>query len=324
MWVRRLDERGSDALVQTPVPVNKFPEFVVYIVQQLRVLCPSLGYGKIAHFLCRGGLHLGTSTVRRMVRRPAAPEPKRVRNKVPREGIIARYPNHVWHCDLTTVPTSSGLWTSTFPFSLALRWPFCWWLVVLADQYSCRIMSLAVFRTKPTAEDVRDMVASAARRAGVFPGYLLTDKGEQFRAEVYQDWCERIGIRRRSGSLGQSGSIPFIERVIETIKSECTRRISIPYSDAAARKEIALFRTWYNRVRPHSRLRGATPDEVHLRLKPFWKRARFEPRARFRRDAPCASPQSRIAGRCGDKFELVVDYLEGRKHLPIVTLRRVA
>jgi hypothetical protein len=133
-----------------------------------------------------------------------------------------------------------------------------------------------------------------------------------------------MGIHRRSGSLGQFGSIPFIERVIETIKSECTRRIAVPYADAAVREELALFRTWYNRVRPHERLRAATPDEIYDGGKPLWKRARFEPRDRWRRDATCAAPQPRIAGRCGAKLELTVNFLEGRRHLPIVRLRRVA
>lgn len=323
-WTRRLDEGGRDALVKAPVPVNKFPDLVVYIVQQLKVLCPGLGYGKIAHFFCREGLHLGTSTVRRMIRRPAAPEPEPTRSRKPRTGIVARHANHVWHCDLTTVPTSRGLWTSTFPFSYALQWPFCWWLVVLADQYSARILSVALFPKQPTPQQVIDVIARAARRVGVRPEFLLTDKGDQFRAEVYKAWCKRMGIDRRSGSLGQFGSIPFIERVIETVKSECTRLIIVPYSATAARKELASFQRWYNAVRPHERLQGATPDEVYDGAAPYWERARFEPRPQWRRTAKCASPQSRISGGCGARLELNVEYLDGREHLPVISLKRVA
>ena len=323
-WVRRLDERGPSALVQSSAPLNKFPDFVAHIVQRLRLLCPSLGYVKIAHFLCRAGLHLGKSTVRRMIRRVATPEPERPKRNARFKRIVARYSHHAWHCDLTTVPTSMGLWTSAFPFALPQRWPFCWWLVVLADQYSCRIMSLAAFRKRPSAEDVRAVVARAVRAAHVAPKYLITDRGDHFRALVFRTWCNRTGIRHLFGALGQIGSIPFIERLIKTIKSECTRRLVFPYSGSAARKELALFRTWYNRVRPHWRLQGATPDEVHDGARPFWDRARFEPRARWPRNAPCASPPSRIGGRCGARLVLHVRYLEGRKHLPIVTLRRVA
>ena len=41
-WMRRLDEKGPEALVQLREPVNKFPEFVAYLVQRLRTLCPTL------------------------------------------------------------------------------------------------------------------------------------------------------------------------------------------------------------------------------------------------------------------------------------------
>ena len=39
-WIRRLDEGGERALVQIDEPVNKFPDFVVYLVRHLKVLCP--------------------------------------------------------------------------------------------------------------------------------------------------------------------------------------------------------------------------------------------------------------------------------------------
>ena len=42
-WLRRLDEEGPDALVQLRQPVNKFPEFVRYVVQCLKTLSPTMG-----------------------------------------------------------------------------------------------------------------------------------------------------------------------------------------------------------------------------------------------------------------------------------------
>ena len=39
-WIRRIDEAGSDALVKISEPVNKFPDYVRYLVQRLKVLCP--------------------------------------------------------------------------------------------------------------------------------------------------------------------------------------------------------------------------------------------------------------------------------------------
>ena len=55
-WMKRLDEEGPDALVQLRQPVNKFPEFVRYIVQRLKRLCPTMGKVKIAQTLGPSGL----------------------------------------------------------------------------------------------------------------------------------------------------------------------------------------------------------------------------------------------------------------------------
>ncbi len=67
-WVKRIDDQGADALVQLGEPVNKFPDFVRYIVQRLKALNPSMGKVKIAETLCRAGLHLGVTTVRKSLR----------------------------------------------------------------------------------------------------------------------------------------------------------------------------------------------------------------------------------------------------------------
>ena len=68
-WLKRADEKGPEALVQLPQPpVNKFPEFVKHVVQRLKMLCPSMGKLKIAQTLARAGLHLGTTTVGRMLK----------------------------------------------------------------------------------------------------------------------------------------------------------------------------------------------------------------------------------------------------------------
>jgi|WetSurMetagenome_2_1015567.scaffolds.fasta_scaffold1857058_1 hypothetical protein len=73
--MKRFDEDGPDALVQLPVPVNKFPECVHYVVQRLRTFCPMMDSVKIAQTLARAGLHFGTTTVRRMLKGKPQREP---------------------------------------------------------------------------------------------------------------------------------------------------------------------------------------------------------------------------------------------------------
>jgi transposase InsO family protein len=323
-WMQRINERGPAAIVQVPVPVNKFPEFVAYIVQRLKVLCPSLGYVKIAQLLCRAGLHLGTTTVRRMLRDDVSPKDGRESRKAVGKRIVARHPNHVWGCDLTTVPISFGFWTSSFPFAWPQRWPFCWWIAIVVDHFSRRIMGIAIFPKQPTAEAVRTFLARVIRKARARPKHLITDQGRQFRDRAFRTWCKRMRIHQRFGAIRQFGSIAIIERLIQTVKNGCTRRLLVPYTNAAMRHELTLFSTWYNQERPHEWLAGATPDEAYGRLVSACARPRLEPRRKWPTRSPCAAPLARIDGRRGAELDLHVSYRGGRRHLPIVSLERVA
>ena len=87
--------------------VNKFPDFVRYAVGRLKTLCPTMGKQKIAQMLCRAGLHLGATTVGRMLHEipPATSSQSAVSNG---PTVSAKAPNQVWHVDLTAVETNSG------------------------------------------------------------------------------------------------------------------------------------------------------------------------------------------------------------------------
>jgi hypothetical protein len=108
------------------------------------------------------------------------------------------------------------------------------------------------------------------------------------------------------------------------MKNECSRQILIPLTHRVIRREIALYVTWYNQHRPSEALDGKTPLEVYGRLPPANSKPRLEPRPRWPRHSPCASPQIGIKEARGAELRLVVSYLERRAHLPIVELRKAA
>jgi len=179
-WLKRTDEHGDNALVQLREPVNKFPDFIRYIVQRLKTLCPSLGRRKIAQTLARAGLHLGSTTVQRMLKeRPVKPPAEPIEAPIATGRVVtADYPDHVHHVDLTVVPTSLGMWTAWVPFALPQAWPFCWWSVVVIDHFSRRAMGVAVFKKHPTAIQVRTFLGRLCAEAK--PRYIICDKGSQF------------------------------------------------------------------------------------------------------------------------------------------------
>jgi putative transposase len=307
--------------------VNKFPDVVRYIVQRLKVLCLALGKVKIAQILARAGLHLGVTTVGRMLKAtPCLPGPVETLLEQATENhattvVTAKRPNHVWHVDLTAVPLA-GLWVPWLPFALPQRWPFCWWLAIVVDHFSRRVMGVAVFTKQPTSIQVRAFLGRLCSK--VKPKYIICDKGSQFWCDGFKAWCKRKRIRPRFGAVGKCGSIAVIERFILSMKSEGLRRILVPLHKTAFRQEVQSYVDWFNSYRPHTALEGRTPDEAYRRIAPANKRPRWEPRQRWPNDANCAGPRAKLRGDPGVCLELTVTHLNGQQHLPIIKLKRVA
>lgn len=105
----------------------------------------------------------------------------------------------------------------------------------------------------------------------------------------------------------------MIERFLLSLKTEHARRILVPFGFDAMRREVASYSTWYDHYRPHQGLDGATPAEFHDGAEV--EATPFEPRPRW----PVNDEAVRVK-----RLESVVKFLEGRKHVPIVELRRAA
>ena len=148
-WLRRADD---DSLVQTRTPVNRFPDFVRYAVQQIKLFCPTLGKVKIADKLARASIHIGKTTVGRILKEKPVNAPDPTTDDTGKQcRIVSKYPSHTWHADLTAVPISGGFWTNWIPNAICQRWPVCWWLLNVVDHFSRRSMGFAVFKCRPTS-----------------------------------------------------------------------------------------------------------------------------------------------------------------------------
>ncbi len=331
-WLKRVDQTGPGALVQVAEPVNKFPAFVRQIVQRLKTLCPTLGNVKIAQMLARAGLHLGATTVRRMLNEPPAAPPTDGQpctdfvdaDGKPASVVTAKRPNHVWHLDLTAVPIVAGYWATWLPFALPQFWPFGWWVAVVVDHFSRRVMGLAVWKRPPTSQQIRIFLARTIRANAATPKYIICDKGAQFWCDGFRRWCKRRCIRPRFGAVGRHGSIAIVERFIRSMKDEFTRRVLLPLRQAAMLATMQSYVSWFNAHRPHTALDGSTPDDVYHSKHPANRYPSVEPRARWPRGSRCAAPNVPIRGRPAARLELVVSFHAGNKNLPVVQLKQVA
>ena len=324
--MKRLQEDGADALVQLDEPVNRFPDFVRYMVQQLKTLCPGMGKRKLAETLARAGLHLGATTVGRILKETPVPTPQ-----ADKEGravgrvVTAKHVNHVWHVDLTTVPIGSGFWATWLPFALPQRWPFCWWVLVAVDHFSRRGVATGIFAKRPDCRAVCVCLGGTIDRLETAPKYIICDRESIFDCDAFRRWTQRKGIQPpRYGAVGQHGSIAVVERFILTVKQLIGQLHFVPFRRESFRRELDAIILWYNEHRPHMTLGGKTPHEVYDKRFPANRKPRVEPRPRWPRGSPCAKPQTLVAGKPGDRFDVIVSFQGKRRHLPMMTLSRAA
>ena len=326
-WTRRIDDAGPDALVQTKTPVNRFPDFVRELVGGLKPSLPGAGRRRVAAVLARAGLHLAPTTIRRILQMRSKLPPPAPSSGVPgaksasatgaaKRVVTARYPHHVWHVDLSVVPTAFGFWVPWLPRSFALGWPFSYWIGVVLDHSSRAVVATLVVKTQPNAHLVCAMLDRAVAEAGKKPRHIISDQGAQFQND-YLAWCARNGALPRFGAIGQSGSIAVIERFFRSIKYEFLRCILVPWALPEMSLELDAYVRWYNTERPHSSLGGATPAE---RLKGGLAACELpgiEARTRYPLERTTGPPRERLRG----KVAAVVTHVEGRSLLPIIELR---
>ena len=118
--------------------------------------------------------------------------------------------------------------------------------------------------------------------------------------------------------------IAVVERFILTMKTLLACLLLVPHRREQFRRELDALVHWYNECRPHAALGGRTPNEVYHGRYPANRKPRFEARAAWPRGSPCANPWALVRGKPGARLALQVTFCRGRKHLPIVALRRVA
>jgi hypothetical protein len=130
-------------------------------------------------------------------------------------------------------------------------------------------------------------------------------------------------IQYRFGAVGKHGSLAVVERFHRTMK-ELLRLIILPEDQSQSEYEVALIIDWYHDARPHMTLDGKTPNEVYFSREPANEQPRIEPRKNWARGSPCTEPQVGINGDPGDPVIFEIDCLEGRRHPPVICIRRAA
>lgn len=251
--------QAQDAVRKPTEPFNKTPIKLVQLVWRIIESNPTWGRHRVAMQAWLLKVFVSPSTVRNILKQPFPRNPKPVSSTtidqpaaVPRR-ISAQYQNHVWSADLTMV-LRWGLWPTH--------------LLIVIDHFSRKLLA-AIPLEGPNAGWIVDAMEVTFKKWGS-PRHLITDQGLVFKSKSFGDLLKFWNVKHRFGAVGKHGSIAVTERLIRTLKYEWLKRIPLLRGIGHLQEACDAFAEWYNCWRPHTRLKGSTPEVAYSALE--WKK----------------------------------------------------
>jgi transposase InsO family protein len=278
-------------------PVRRYEDSVHHLVQ-LMAAFGFAGYDTIAGHLLQAGWRLARSTVRRYLKEPlVTPTGDSPAPETPKRAVVARFPHHVWHLDLTEIPAFLG----SAPRQLAL----------VLDSFSRVPLAARLFQAQPTTHQMTAFVESAFQQHGS-PRHLIVDRAGYFIASEFQEYVDARNVNLRFCSADHHRANSKLERFWGTLKHHLLDlRPAVPLvSDTELAAAIDRALRYYTFHRPHTALSGDTPAEALANIEPRRPRAVQPPRGR--RGEPWAP------------VPFVIDFFEGDHRLPLLRTAQLA
>jgi transposase InsO family protein len=141
--------------------------------------------------------------------------------------------------------------------SIALR---TYWVLVVMDQYTRRIVGFGIQRGVVDGLALCRMFKQAIRGAGL-PKYVSSDHDPLYRFHQWEANLRILDITEIKTVPHTPWSHPFIERLIGTIRRECLDRLLF-WTAIGLETKLIAFKDYYNGHRGHSGLKGKTPIET--------------------------------------------------------------
>jgi transposase len=183
-WIRQFRTGHDVGAFFGRAPFNKISDAGRWLVHEIRRLCPEREFGtrSIAMAIVRAGIQLSRSSVQRILREkkcvaPAPSKPASIKDPAkvePHHILRPEKPNRTWHIDLMTI---DFFWVRFY-------------VAVVLDGFSRKLLGLCVFRDAPASMDVWRLMKTCMAEFGV-PRFLVTDHGCQFRT-----WFRRLVEKR--------------------------------------------------------------------------------------------------------------------------------
>jgi transposase InsO family protein len=214
---------------------------LVRAIVELKSRNPRFGCPRIARILSQTfGLDIDKSLVSRVLVKHYRPSP---RGSGPSWlSFIGRSTDSLWSVDL-------------FPCeSIVLQ---SYWVLVVMDQFTRRLVGFGVHAGTVTGIDLCRMFNTAIHRQGV-PRHLSSEHDPVFEAHRWMANLRILEIDEIKTVPHVPLSHPFVERLIGTMRREFLDHV--PFWNARdLERKLSEFQAYYNAVRCHASLEGRTP-----------------------------------------------------------------
>jgi len=244
-----------------PRPVSEQDLLLMRRLDELHLNYPFAGSRMLRDLLRQRGfdvgrLHIGSLMkkmgIEAIYRRPNTSKPApghRIYLYLLRDVVVTR-PNQAWAMDISYIPMARGFV----------------YLAAVVDWFSRRILSWKLSITMDVSfclEAVEEALSMNEK-----PEIFNTDQGSQFTSEAFTEQLRKNEIAISMDGKGCWRDNVFVERIWRTIKYE---EVYLRAYDSVheARTSLGRYIEFYNRTRPHSSLKGKTPDQVYFNLLPL-------------------------------------------------------
>jgi putative transposase len=132
--------------------------------------------------------------------------------------------------------------------------------LTLVDNYSRECLEIAVGQSLK-GFDVVAVMERIKELRGVVPKRIQVDNGSEFISKALDKWAYDNQVTLDFSRPGKPTDNAFIESFNGSFRDECLN-VNWFLSLEDAQEKIQAFKADYNGFRPHSALRGLTPDQV--------------------------------------------------------------
>ena len=244
-----------------PRPVSDRDLDLMKRIDRLHLQMPYAGARMLRDLLNQDGIKVGRKHVATLMKRMGIEalyrKPKttkkhpehRVYPYLLRRQAITR-PGQVYAMDITYIPMARGFV----------------YLAAVMDWYSRKVLSWRVSITMDVHFCLEAMEEAIARYGK--PEIVNTDQGSQFTSQAFTGLLKEHDIQISMDGKGAWRDNVFVERLWRSVKYE---EVYLHAYDTVsdARAGIGEYFDVYNQRRPHSSLKGKTPDQVYYPSQPL-------------------------------------------------------